>query len=60
VALAEQKNHFFVLRDSLFDEGDSSGADPGRGSFELDALNKYGQGYFPFWAARAISATSHQ
>jgi hypothetical protein len=32
VALAKQKFHFFLLRGNLFDEGDSSGADPGRGS----------------------------
>jgi hypothetical protein len=32
VALAKQKLHVFLLRGNLFDEGDSSGADPGRGA----------------------------
>jgi hypothetical protein len=39
LALAKQQSHFFLLRGNLFDEGDSSGADPGRGSL-MDQLDR--------------------
>jgi uncharacterized protein (TIGR03067 family) len=56
VALAKQKSHFWRWRDNRFDEGDSSCADPGRGSL-LDQLDRAARAKQKPLTKKAITVT---